>query len=220
VKGPHAADLKLAAQCLEGDDAAVRTLEERHLPQTAKALAKNGFEAALIDDVLDWLRFELFAREKGALLATYSGRSPIDGWLKAIAIHEALRRSKKRRKEVALEAANELPLAEPELGAMRGRYGKQFTRALSAGFQSLELAQRNLLRQYFLDGCSIDVLARMHRVHRATAARRVTAAREALVTLVKARLKEELKISDQTVDEVITLSNLEQSLSALLRKTG
>lgn len=215
----HADDLELAAACLEGDAGAIRRFEAQHLPVASKALAKSGFEPALVEDVIDWLRFELFAREKGALLRTYSGRSTLAAWLRAIAIHEAMRRAKKRRKEVPLEAAPELPLAEPELGAMKGKYGPQFTRALEAAFRELKVEQRNLLRQYFLDGCSIDALAQLYQVHRATAARRVTTAREALVEGVKTRLKAQLQISDESVEQVITLSNLEQSLSGLLRKT-
>jgi RNA polymerase sigma-70 factor (ECF subfamily) len=103
---------------------------------------------------------------------------------------------------------------------MKGAYGKEFTRALDESFRSLEVGERNLLRQYFLDGLSIDALARLYDIHRATAARRVTAAREKLTERVKVRLVEQLNLGESSVQEVITLSNLDESLSTLLRKSG
>ncbi len=50
-------------------------------------------------------------------------------------------------------------------------------------------------------------------------ARRVAAARTELVDRVRARLVQELALSEAGVDEVITLSNLQESLSELLRRT-
>ncbi|MBL0219087.1 MAG: hypothetical protein IPQ07_35110 [Myxococcales bacterium] len=76
-----------------------------------------------------------------------------------------------------------------------------------------------MLRQYFLDGLTIDVLAELYQIHRATAARRVAAARERLVDSVRGMLKAELGMGDHSVDEIITLSNLDESLGTLLRLT-
>jgi RNA polymerase sigma-70 factor (ECF subfamily) len=163
---------------------------------------------------------ELFARDQGPLFDTYSGRSDLGGWLRAIVVHEGVRRSKKQRREVTPEGLEELPMPDVELSALKGAYGPQFTQALSSAFAALTVEQRNLLRQSFLDGLSIDVLAKLLDVHRATAARRVQAARQALVDGVRAKLKESLKLGDETVDELITLGNLEQSLSGILRKTN
>ena len=111
------------------------------------------------------------------------------------------------------------PLPAPELVTMRGAYGQAFTQALSSAFGKLEVPERTLLRQYFLDGLTIDVLAELYQIHRATAARRVAAARERLVDSVRAKLKEVLGIGDHSVDEIITLSNLDESLGTLLRRT-
>ena len=88
---------------------------------------------------------------------------------------------------------------------------------MDAAFRALPVETRNLLRQYFLDGLTIDALAQMYRVHRATAARRVQAAREALTANVRARLKAELKIADSSIERLITADNLEVSLSKILR---
>lgn len=216
---PQQEALALVFACLEGDSAAVRHLEATHFSKVRSALKKMNV-GGLEDELIDWLRFELFAREQGPLLETYTGKGDLTGFLRAIAVHEALKRLKKQKREVTPEAVAELPMPEVELAAMKGAYGKQFTRALEESFRSLELAERNLLRQYFLDGLSIDALAKLHDIHRATAARRVNAAKDRLTERVKQRLITELQLGESSVREVITLSNLDESLGTLLRKSG
>lgn len=216
---PQRDALALVFACLQGDSAAVRQLEAAHFPKVRSALKKMNV-GGLEDELIDWLRFELFAREQGPLLETYTGKGDLTGFLRAIAVHEALKRLKKQKREVTPEAVAELPMPEVELAAMKGAYGKQFTRALEESFRSLELPERNLLRQYFLDGLSIDALAKLHHIHRATAARRVNAAKDKLTERVKQKLIAELQLGESSVREVITLSNLDESLGTLLRKSG
>lgn len=213
------ADLALAVACERGDDAAIRLFERTHLAMAKRALAKLKINPAIVDDVLGWMRFELFVRPAPTLISTYSGRGDLASWTRTIGVHEAVKRARRARREVSPELAPELPVPAPELVAMRGAYGETFTRALSSAFAKLEANERTLLRQYFLDGLTVDVLAELYQIHRATAARRVTAARERLVDSVRAMLKTELNIGDHSVDEIITLSNLDESLGTLLRRT-
>lgn len=217
---PHVEDFALAFACSEHDEAAVRHFEKHVMPLALRALRGLRLDDdALVEDVLGWLRFELFAREAGPLISTYSGRSDLGGWLRAIVLHEALRRQKKKRREVTPEALEQLPMPDVELSAMRGAHGAAFTRALDQSFRAMPVQERNLLRQSFLDGLSIDVLSQLYGVHRATAARRVVAAREALVVGVRERLRAELRLDESGLDSLITLSNLDESLAGLLRRT-
>ncbi len=215
----HWVDLALTWACGQGHEAAIAHFEREYFTQARRALKRMRLSDSLIDDILGWMRFELFARESGPLIATYSGRGDLGSWVRSIAVHEALKRARRQRREVSTEEAEELPMPAAELVAMRGAYGTEFTRALNESFRSLSTQQRNLLRQYFLDGLSIDVLAGLYNIHRATAARRVTAARSELVDLVRSRLVRDLALSEAGVDEVITLSNLNESLGQLLKKT-
>ena len=212
-------DLAIAWACGQGNEPAINHFERAFFPQATRALARMKLSATLSDDVLGWMRFELFARAKGPLISTYSGRGELGSWVRSIAVHEALKRVRRQRRDVTPEAAADIPMPAPELAAMRGAYGAEFTRALEESFAALSPQERNLLRQYFLDGLSIDTLAGLHEVHRATAARRVSAARTALVDRVRAALVRELALSQAGVDAVITLSNLKESLGQLLRKT-
>jgi RNA polymerase sigma-70 factor (ECF subfamily) len=213
------ADLALALACEQRDAAAIAQFERTHLAMVRRALAKLKINPAIVDDVLGWMRFELFVRPAPALIATYSGRGDLGSWTRAIGVHEAVKRARRARREVSPDFAPDLPVPAPELVAMRGAHGQAFTQALSSAFNQLEAAERTLLRQYFLDGLTIDVLAELYQIHRATAARRVAAARERLVDSVRGTLKNQLGIGDNSVDELITLSNLDESLGTLLRLT-
>ena len=56
-----------------------------------------------------------------------------------------------------------------------------FRTALRAALEALEPAGRALLKARFLDGVSLDDIAAAHRMSRATAARRLVAARTAVL---------------------------------------
>ncbi len=215
----HWVDLALAWACSQGNTQAIVHFERTYFTHATRALRRMKLSDTLADDVLGWMRFELFARPQGGLIGTYSGRGDLGSWVRSIAVHEALKRARRQRRDVTPEAAADLPVPEADLVAMRGAYREEFTRALEESFRALSTQQRNLLRQYFLDGLTIDVLARLYKVHRATAARWVAAARTELVERVRTRLVQELKLSETGVDEVITLSNLQESLGQLLRRT-
>jgi RNA polymerase sigma-70 factor (ECF subfamily) len=223
-RGPLSAartfDVALAWACTQGDAAAIGHLERTAIASAGHALAKLRLAGTIAEDVLAWLRFELLVRPGGALLASYAGRGELASWVRAIAVHEAIKRARRARREVTPEHLDDLPMPEPELVALRGAYGSELTRALADSFRALTVDDRNLLRQFFLDGLTIDMLGKLYAVHRATAARRVAAARTRLVDLVRDRLRRELALSEAGVDQVITLSNLEQSLGQLLRQTA
>ena len=75
-----------------------------------------------------------------------------------------------------------------------------------------------LLRFHHLDGLTVDDLARMYNVHRATAARWVAAAREAVFEETRLRLHDRLGVDDSTAVSVVKLvqSQLVNSLRRLL----
>jgi RNA polymerase sigma-70 factor, ECF subfamily len=213
----HAKDLVLVWACLAGQASAIAHLEAAYLSRVSRALGTLRASESFVDELVGWLRVELFAREGGPLLATWSGRGDLATWLKAIAVHEALKRLKRGRREVPHAALERIPVPAVELIALKGAYRAEFSRALREAFAALEVAERNLLRQYFLDGLSIDQLGALLGIHRSTAARRVAAAREALSDGVRRRLMSELSLGESGVDELITLSNLDESLNGLLR---
>ena len=77
-----------------------------------------------------------------------------------------------------------------------------------------------MLRLHFAQGVTTAQLATMYGISRATAVRRLTEAREALVTLVKDGLKAAIGVTDDDFMSVIKLVNsqLDLRLSMVLKE--
>jgi len=76
-----------------------------------------------------------------------------------------------------------------------------------------------LLHQHALDGLSIDKLAAFYRVHRATTARWLDAARQAVLDGTRRELVSRLQLSVNELDSIMRMigSRLDVSLPELLR---
>jgi RNA polymerase sigma-70 factor (ECF subfamily) len=108
-------------------------------------------------------------------IAGYSGRGPLRGWLRSVAVHAAWKHLKRARNTAAQQNddLDTLPslLRDPELTYLHDAYRAPFKGALAQAMAALTVRQRNLLRQHFVDALSIDQLGALYRVDRSTAAR-------------------------------------------------
>jgi RNA polymerase sigma-70 factor, ECF subfamily len=91
---------------------------------------------------------------------------------------------------------------------------------LRDAFASLQPRERNLLRLHFVERLGIDALASVLQVSRATAARHLAAAREALVERTIFNLRSRLRLAPAELDSLVAQvrSKLEISLGALLHE--
>jgi RNA polymerase sigma-70 factor (ECF subfamily) len=62
-----------------------------------------------------------------------------------------------------------------------------------------------LLRLSVIDGLGIDQLAAIFHVHRSTAARRLEAARDALVAVTRERMRATLAITDSELESILRM---------------
>ena len=217
----HAADLFVAHHALLGHAGALAVVQG-YLAQLRPVLHRTGAGAALIDELIAELPFELLAPRTGAppRLAAYAGRGPLAGWLRVVAVRNLVER--RRRGAVQLDdavlenlAASEL---DPALAMLRLRSRDEIAAAVTAAISAMEPRHRLLLRQHYLDGLSIDRLAALHGIHRATAARRLASIREELALAVRSRLMTRLQIGGGTLDSIVRVvgSELELGLDQYL----
>ena len=82
-----------------------------------------------------------------------------------------------------------LPASDPELGYLRDHYRADVDAAMRAALAALPDQPRALLRYSVVDGWTVDRIGALYGVHRATAARRVAAAREELGSAIRAELR-------------------------------
>jgi RNA polymerase sigma-70 factor, ECF subfamily len=211
-----AADLYLAAACADGDQAAVATFRDALVPSLRQALGKLAMPASTLDEAVQRVLVMVFVGD-APQIRNYAGRGSLRSWLRSIGVRTA-------RRMLGVEHAaagggdselNELPAAvrDPELELLRVRYRDDVRRAFAAAFQQLDERQRNILRQYHIDGLTIDQLAALYHVNRATTARWVAGARLAIVKATRAQLIEHAGVPPADVDSVIRLVRSQLDLS-------
>jgi RNA polymerase sigma-70 factor (ECF subfamily) len=223
----HHGDLLLAHAATRGHAVAVARLEREPMSSARAALGRI-LDAAEIDDALQALREKLLTSRDGAApkLAEYAGRGSLAGWLKVVAVRLALsRRRGARHQETPAddEAMLDLPAPlQPELELFRARYRGEFKAAFQSAFQQLEARERNLLRLQFVDDLTVDQIGAIYRVHRATAARWVAHAREALFDRTRRHLSTRLGLAPSQLTSILDLvrSHVDVSLLRLLDDGG
>lgn len=214
IRTMHAADLYLAAACAEGEPAAIKLFEETLVPPLRRALLKLS-TANTIDEVVQRVVIMVLVGDgKPPQIAGYSGRGTLTSWLRTIAVRTT-RRTLGTEKSSTDDEIADLPSAvrDPELELLRARYRDTVRTAFAAAFASLETRERNVLRQYHIDGLTIDQLAALYRVNRATTARWVAGARLAVVKATRDQLVTAAGVPAGDVDSVIRLVRSQLELS-------
>lgn len=214
-------DLELVAACIAGDGAAIAALDGALPALVRPVLARVGVAPADTDEMLQRVRVALLAPgDDGAIgLSGYSGRGELKAYIRAVAVKLALK--KRQREDRPSDPIDDLLAGgddSPELQVIKARCRSEIRAAVAAGLEALGDRERTLLRQHYVDGLSIDVLGRLHRVHRATAARWLTSARADLLRAMRRHFQSALGMDRRDLDSAIGLvrSRLDLSLSRLL----
>jgi RNA polymerase sigma-70 factor (ECF subfamily) len=217
IEGLHAADLYLACACARGDARAIALLEERFLAEVPRFLAPMRLPVSAVDEVRQLVRERLLVGDPPRI-ADYAGRGPLAGWLRVVALRLAsdLRREGAGTKERADEPA--IPAVDPELLLVKRRYGEAFNQAFADAFAALDPEERNLFRLFYLDGLNLDRIAIVCQVSRATAGRRMLAARKRLLDGTLRLVGERLRVPPDELESLLGVvrSRLEISLPGLL----
>ena len=221
-------DLYLACACAAGDPLALEHLDNHIVREVGVAAAKMRAPAGVVDEAQQVVREILFVRraERPPAIDTYAGRGDLRGWIKVIATREVLRLADRDRdrREVAtdddalLEALS--PKNDPALEQMKATYRDEFAEAFRVAIAALTPRERTLLRHQVVDGLGIEALGTLYRVHRATAARWLQGARDALADGTRRRLADKLRLTEIEVDSVIRLihSRIDVSIERHLKK--
>jgi RNA polymerase sigma-70 factor (ECF subfamily) len=217
------ADLALARACAAGDAAALARFEREHLAQVGAFVAHIDRDRDFVDELCQHLRDKLFVPSAGTpgKIAAYAGRGPLGGWLRVVAVRAAL---DLKRAQGAQPSGAEVPLdaagPDPELDLIKAHYRRELADAFAATLRALPPEERTVLRLHALEGCTIDELAALYGVHRATAARWIEGARERLLEETRRLLGERLGLPASEVDSVLGLlrSRVELSLQPLLSR--
>jgi RNA polymerase sigma-70 factor, ECF subfamily len=217
----HTSDVFLALAILAQDPAALRTFEERILPEIGPGLARLKLDASRLADIRQAVRERLVLHGK---LDEYGGRGPLQKWVRIVALRLALSGLRNEKEGAPLDEAAALPAPamDPELDAIRARFRPELQRALAAGFSSLDPRDRTLLRLHLLDGVPLEALARQYDAHRSTVGRWIETARQRLVAEVRRDLGDRLGMGRADFDSLMRAltSQLDLSISQFLRTSA
>ena len=226
----HVEDLYLACGYALGVESARTQVESEHFARIQRRLERMQTPAAIIADILQEQRVVLIEMLRPDYMGRgYSGRGSLGGWLYIAALRTAERRRQRAMNElpdhnprVALDVHEQLlPVPDPEMEHLIHSYRSAFEAAMQQGLAVLSCRERNLLRYHYLERLSIDELAEIYGVHRATAARWIVRAQQRLASETRARFTAQIPMAADSMPRLLAMirSKLNLSLSVVLQRT-
>lgn len=224
-EGPRVRDLLVAYGSARGDRAATAIIEAECIDGATRTLTRLTPSANIADKARQNVRERLFVGGGKPRLLDYDGRGDLRGWVKVALLREAVALAKREQRDatvsldfLALPDAHD----DPEVAYFKARYRDDYRHAVEAAVNELAIRERALLRQHLVLGMSIDAISTIYGVHRATAARWVTAAREALLEGARKQLAKRTGLPMEELDSLLRMieSRLDASVERLLVEGG
>jgi len=228
LDGLELGDLYLACALGRGDARALAELERRFLVQVDTWLAGQRLDKPAVEEIRQQVRVRVLVGDgESPRVLSYAGRGPLAGWLRVVTLRLAnnARRGDRLGTAAPVEEDNAappgaLPVLDPELAIIKRKHGEVFRLAFHDAFAALDPEERNLFRLFYLDGLNLDALAVVLQISRATAGRRMLAARQRLLDETLRLLGDRLRVSPAELQSLLGVvrSGLEISLGALLQE--
>jgi len=225
AKDEHAADLYLACACLHGVTAAVTAFDTLLKNASLPVIARVDRNSDFVDEVMQVLREKLLIGVDGRTpkLAQYQGRSALATWIRTVAARAALNcRRVGTRPHEALESGPQGSPSpdQPEREYAKAQCKREFRAALQVVLDSLAERDRALLSLHLVDGVSLERLAKLYGVSRATTARWMAEARKDLIDEMRKELCRRLRLSQSEYESIAAFvrSRMGTSVVELLRE--
>jgi RNA polymerase sigma-70 factor, ECF subfamily len=216
----HAADLLLALACTRSIAPALAAFERSYAELIARVLGQRRAEG-LGDDVAQQVRERLLLGQAGApgQIAGYRGTGPLRSWV-AIATSTQLamaRRSQQRRREDPEPSEfNEHVIArDPELQFLQQRYRSEVEQAVVHALRTLGDRERVIMRLQLGERLTLEQLATMYAVDRATIARWLAKARRTLLEAIRLELRARTGAAEGTCEDLLRLVQSQLDVSVL-----
>lgn len=210
-------ELALARACILGEPAGVAAVDAALLEVAAQHKRSSRHGADAVDEATQRVRQKLMLDGPNgpARLVQFEGRGPLQGFLRTALVRELSTLVRETRREVALEDHEpDSPQPLGEMALLKHTYGPMASQAFKDAFAALPQDQQRLLQQVYAHGMTVDDLAKVHQVHRATCARWVARARGDLGEATRRLLQERLGMPRRDADSM--LDALQSALSVSL----
>lgn len=220
-KAPSALDpgIVLACALFHQQPDSLRCFEAFVSPKVRAALQTLGATDAAVEEHLQATRTRLLVEQQGARLKHYRGVGTFEAFVITTAVRALTdaHRGPTQRETSDDERLAKLPAAV-DLERQLARTGQSalFAEAFRASLAALSPRERALLKLNLVDGASIDELAPMYQVSRATVARWLASARQALQRGTLERLSTRTKLEGGELDGL--MASLESGFELSLRR--
>jgi RNA polymerase sigma-70 factor (ECF subfamily) len=210
VGSVRGADLCLAWSCARGDERALATFDAMHAGDIAIAHARARGDKPPLDELVQILRAKLFVGPSPRI-AAYRGVGPLRAWVRVVATRTLIEMARRTKATTPLDESGvtRLGLAapddDPEMAYLKRRYASDVREAFEVAARALCAEDRNVLREHYVGGLGIDQIAGVHGIHRATAARRLAGAREAVLRGTRQILSERLRLSRGELESMVRM---------------
>lgn len=200
-------DLYLACACGSGNTHAIAAFERHCLAGLDRVLARLPIGADVVAEVKQRVRCRILVGDGGSpRIAEFTGRGGLRGWIRVIAVREALRVMRGQR-DLTSDDGERLQAAVSQdpawLEASRDNQRRAFARAFDLAVRRLAPRERTMLRQHLLDGMTVDQLGALYRIHRATAARTLERARRSILAATRSHMRAELDVSSTELSSIL-----------------
>jgi RNA polymerase sigma-70 factor (ECF subfamily) len=212
-------ELHLAIACARGDNAAVAAFDRHYLDVVPQALAGMKLPQATVDDVRSMVRDKLLLSDgsKPARILDYAGRGRLRGLVQVSATRTAIDRIRLEDKEAELPAKEFAGPTDVAMSLIKAQYRAAFAEGFAKAVAGTSRRDRNLLRLHFLGGVTLEQLAQMYNVHRATVVRWIAAARDTVFAATREHVAAKIAAPSDELDEMFDLvkSRVEISVERL-----
>jgi RNA polymerase sigma-70 factor (ECF subfamily) len=221
----QAPDLCLAWACARGDADAILEIERRSFGDLEHVWRRYPSIRRDLEDIKQTVRARLFVGEgdEPPKIVEYSAKGTLKSWMRVVFTNLL--------SNLARQGAREIPVDEALLEALPDRaegvevrhvkelYREDLRAAFVQAIEGLTSREKNVLRYCFAEGLAIEQVAAIYGVHRSTAGRWLSLARQSLVAALRADLIARLRISDHELESVlrVALSEVEITLAKYLR---
>ena len=215
----HAGDLYLACGCSRGDARAMARFDEVFLSRVEGLVRGVPGATHMAADIAQTVRIRLLGDETGRRrILDYRGTGPLAGWVRVIALRLASNARRGAPSRTDLDPSPVLLPPSIEDATVRARYGPVFNDAFRRAFQALDSEDRLVIRLHYADGLTLDEVAAALDFSRATAGRRLQAARTRVREETLRILGVQLKATRTEIESVLAIlkSHLDVSFGALV----
>jgi RNA polymerase sigma-70 factor (ECF subfamily) len=226
LEAAHAEDLFLACACARGVAGAIEAFDRAHAVDVRAMHAQARPPRPPVDELEQLVRAKLFVGPPPKI-ADYSGAGPLRAWLRVVAARllvDLARAPAARESPRGDDAWMEVPAPgdDPELEYLKRVYRAELREAFEEAARALSPEERNVLREHYAHGLTIDEIGAAHGIHRATAARRLEGAREAILRGTRQRLMQRLRLSRRELESVVRLieSQMHVTIERVLGTSG